>query len=282
MRRRDRARAHRETAPGGPRNSTRRPGGRALALVWRACKKKRDVRCADAGPNTCVPKNTPDASRTSPPLNLAFSRKARPEGFALRCPVQPRTSGSVGQQGPKTLPPGEPFRPRGLSGSRAHDPEGSERAIHVPPKRVWLQSQNLRVVQILVDNESSHAHFIHSLSTGPFQATAPARRCPRRAGALLSSEICLTATNRGGGCRAGNARGGLVDTELQSVPPIVTSAGRSSGPVRAPTRSTRRPVQPSEILSIRRMSPSSAAANSRAPGAARSSAARVAPSRKSR
>ncbi len=135
---------------------------------------RRGVRCADAGPNTRVPKNTPDASRTSRPLNLAFSRNARPEGFTIRCPVQPRMSGSVGQPGPKTLPPGEPFPPRGLSDSRAHDPEGPERAIHAPSKRVWLQSQNLPAVQIPVDNELSYTQFILGFSTGPFRATTPA------------------------------------------------------------------------------------------------------------
>jgi len=129
---------------------------------------KRGARCADAGPNTRVPKNTPDASRTSRPWNLAFSRKARPEGFTIRCPVWPRTFGPVERHGPKTLPPGEPFRPKGLSDSRAHDPEGSERTTHARPKRVWLQSQNLPVAQIPVDNESSHSQFIHRLSTGPF------------------------------------------------------------------------------------------------------------------
>ncbi len=142
----------------------RRPGARI----------KRGARCADAGPNTRVPKNTPDASRTSRPLNLAFSRKARPEGFAIRCPVWPRTFGLVGQQGPKTLPPGEPFPPRGLSDSRAHDPEGPERVTHALSKRVWLQSQNPPAMQIPVDSKSGHAQFIHRFSTGPFRATAPA------------------------------------------------------------------------------------------------------------
>jgi len=150
-----------------------------MALVWRA-HKKRGARCADAGPNTCVPKNTPDASRTSRPLNLALSRSVRPEGFTIRCPVWPRTFGLVGKQGPKTLPPGKPFRPRGLSDSRAHDPEGSERAIHVPPNRVWLQSQNHPDMQILVDNESTNAQFMHRLSTGWVRAGAPERRCSRR------------------------------------------------------------------------------------------------------
>ncbi len=149
----------------------------AISVHWQAqdrrARIKRGVRCADAGPNTRAPKNTPDASRTSRPLNLAFSWKARPEGFAIQCPVRPRTSGSVGQQGPKTLPPGEPFSPRGLFGPRAHDPEGPEREFHAPPKRVWLQSQNLSVVQILVDNKLSCAQFTHRLSPGPSRATAP-------------------------------------------------------------------------------------------------------------
>ncbi len=101
-------------------------------------------------------------------MNLAFSRKARPEGFTIRCPVWPRTFRLVGQFGPKTLPPGEPFRPRGLSDSRAHDPEGSDRAIHVPLKRLWLQSQNLPAMQIPVDNDSSHPQFSTGFPQGLF------------------------------------------------------------------------------------------------------------------
>ncbi len=144
-------------------------GSRAPANTpWApSARIKRVVRCADAGSNTRAPKNTPDASRTSRPLNLAFSRKAPPESFAIRCPVWPRTFGLVGQLGPKTLPPGKPFRPRGLSNSRAHDPEGSERAIHVPLKRLWLQSQNLPAMQIPVDNDSSYAQIILRLSFRP-------------------------------------------------------------------------------------------------------------------
>ena len=153
-------------APAGLATATEGFWDRALVMAWRA-QKKRGARCADAGPNTCVPKNTPDTSRTSRPLYLAFFRTAPPEGFTIRCLVRPRTFGLVRQLGPKTLPPGEPFRPRGLPDSRAHDPEGSERAIHVPPKRVWLQLQNLPAAQILVDNESGHAQFIHRFSTGP-------------------------------------------------------------------------------------------------------------------
>ncbi len=137
------------------------------AQDWRV-HIKRGVRCADAGPNTRVPKNTPDASRTSRPLNLAFSRKARPEGFAIQCPVQLRLSGFVGQLGPKTLPPDKPFHPRGLSDSRAHGPEGPDRAIHAPPNRVWLQSHNLPAMHFPDDIESSCTQLIHRFSTGRF------------------------------------------------------------------------------------------------------------------
>ncbi len=81
-------------------------------------------------------------------------------------------SGLVGQPGPKTLPPSEPFPPSGLSDSRAHDPEGSDRAIHVSLKRIWLQSQNLAAKQTPVDKESGYAQFVHKFSTGPILGTA--------------------------------------------------------------------------------------------------------------
>ncbi len=158
-------------APRGLALAIERIGSRAPANTpWApSARIKRGVRCADAGSNTRVPKNTPDASRTSRPLNLAFSRKARPEGFTIRCPVWPhRASGLVGQLGPKTLPPGEPFPPRGLSDSRAHDPEGSDRAIHAPLKRLWLQSQNLPTMQIPVDNDSGHPQFSTGFPQGLF------------------------------------------------------------------------------------------------------------------
>ena len=62
------------------------------------------------GPTQRVPKNTPDASRTSRPLNVSFNRTARPEGFAIQYSVRPQGSGLVRTLGPKALRPSEPFR----------------------------------------------------------------------------------------------------------------------------------------------------------------------------
>ncbi len=118
------------------------------------------------GPTQRAPKNTPDASRTGRPLSLAFYRIARPEGFAIRFSVRPQASGFEGRRGPKALSSWEPFGLKRLSGSRAHDPEGSERASHRHPSGLRHQSEGSRARQILVDNDSRRTQFIHSLSTG--------------------------------------------------------------------------------------------------------------------
>ncbi len=118
------------------------------------------------GPTQRVPKNTPDASRTSLPLSVPFDRTARPEGLAIQYPVRPQASGFEGRRGPKALSSWEPFGLKGRSGSRAHDPEGSERASHHHPGGLRHQSEGSRARQILVDNDSRRTQFIHSLSTG--------------------------------------------------------------------------------------------------------------------
>ncbi len=104
--------------------------------VIRASRGTRALREAPGartrGPTQRVPKNTPDASRTSRPFSVPFNRTARPEGFAIRYSVRPQGSGLV-----------RITRPEGFAIQRAVPPERAFRLTRSRPRRIRTRDSRL-------------------------------------------------------------------------------------------------------------------------------------------
>ena len=195
-------------SPGAPSGWTRsrsgqsggsigRPLGEAAARcrgadIVRASRVVRALREAPGartrGPTQRVPKNTPDASRTSRPLSVSFNRTARPEGFAIQYSVRPQGSGLVRTARPegfatqRTVPPDKGFPAHALTTPKDQNaqlktnrrPVSRNHKIRAARKFLWIRTR-------FTHNSSTNYPQARGGTGGPRTVAAEDAATPRRA-----------------------------------------------------------------------------------------------------